>query len=653
MLAQRRSNIRVKATSSSPTKIRRRLPIGAEVQRGGGVHFRVWAPRRKSLAVHLAQNDESLDASKWIVKLQRESDGYFSAFVADAEPGMLYRFRLDSGREFPDPASRFQPQGPHGPSQIIDPASFQWTDDAWRGVSRKGQIIYEMHIGTFTVEGTWSAAQMHLPELAQLGITVLEIMPVADFPGRFGWGYDGVNMFAPTRLYGSPEDFKRFVNRAHECGLGVILDIVCNHVGPAGNYLGEFSESYFSRRYLNEWGEAINFDDTGCEGVREFFIANAAYWIDEYHLDGLRLDATQAIFDCSRENIMIAITRRVREAARGRATYVVAENEPQQTSLIRPVERGGYGMDALWNDDFHHTAMVACTGRSEAYYTDYKGTPQEFISALKWGYLYQGQWYQWQKKRRGTPALDLPASAFVTFIQNHDQIANSLRGQRIHQLCSSGRFRAITALLLLGPSTPMLFQGQEFGASTPFFYFADHNRELAKLVLEGRRRFLRQFPSIAAECDEVQFDPASEETFRSCKLDWSERERHADIYALHRDLLHLRRSDSVFAHPRRGGMDGAVLGAEAFVLRFFGESATEQRLLIVNLGFDLRLEPAPEPLLAPPEGCRWRLIWSSEDPRYGGGGTPAIEREGGWRLPAHSALVLTAEPIKDECEWII
>lgn len=612
------------------------MPVGAEVV-DGGVNFRVWAPRSRKVAVQFYSAPASGKKAA-VVELNAESDGYFSEFVAEAKPGMLYKFKLDSG-VFPDPVSRFQPEGPHGPSQISDPSSFHWTDSTWRGVPREGQVIYEIHVGTFTREGSWPAAMEQLPELAKLGITVLEIMPVADFPGRFGWGYDGVNLFAPTRLYGSPDDFRAFVDRAHNLGLGVILDVVYNHIGPDGNYLKEFSPDYFTDRYGNEWGEALNFDSPHSGPVREFFIANAGYWIDEFHLDGLRLDATQQIFDNSDEHILSAIARRVREAAHGRSTYVVAENEEQHTRLVRRREEGGYGLDALWNDDFHHSAIVAVTGHSEAYYSDHRGSPQELISAVKRGYLFQGQWYSWQKKRRGSTTDGLHPANFVTFIQNHDQIANSLRGYRLHQLANPARLRAMTALLLLGPNTPMLFQGQEFAASSPFLYFADHNPELAKQVAVGRRKFLGQFPSIAqSESTPYLANPESEDTFMRCKLDLSERERHADYYALHRDLLKMRREDPVFRTVRPGGVDGAVLGPEAFVLRFFAADG-DDRLLLVNLGPDLQLGTMPEPLLAPVKGGAWKILWSSEDPRYGGRGTPPLGQEG-WRLPGHAALVL-------------
>ena len=624
----------------------RRLPVGAEVQPEGGAHFRVWAPCSKTARVDLWPTADSNKPPRRHVELEPEPGGYFSGYVPEAAPSQGYHIRLEQGA-YPDPASRFQPQGPHGRSQIVDPAAFAWTDNHWRGVSRAGQVIYELHVGTFTREGTWKAAIEQLPALADLGITVIELMPVAEFPGRFGWGYDGVSLFAPTRLYGTPDDFRAFVDRAHAAGLGVILDVVYNHLGPDGNYLKQFSPCYFTDRHKNEWGEPINFDGEQSGPVREFFLANAGYWIDEFHLDGLRLDATQQIFDASPEHILAAITRRVRAAARDRSAYLVAENEPQHTRLVRSLEEGGFGLDALWNDDFHHSAIVALTGHNEAYYTDYQGSPQEFISAVKWGYLFQGQHYRWQKKRRGTPALGVPPVQFINYIQNHDQVANSLRGFRLHQLTDPGRYKAMTALLLLGPGTPMLFQGQEFAASAPFYYFADHNSELANLVAQGRREFLSQFPSIAApQCRHLLIAPESEHTFERGKLDFSERLKHQPIYQLHRDLLQLRREDPVFSQPRLRSVDGAVLGPEAFVLRFFG-SRGDDRLLLVNLGLDLRLDSAPEPLLAPVEGCRWSVRWSTEDSQYGGCGMPPVETDDHWRIQGHAAVVLAPEAASD------
>jgi maltooligosyltrehalose trehalohydrolase len=625
----------------------RRLPVGADVLAEGGTHFRVWAPRRKKVEVIIesAAGDKSI-----AVELDPEPSGYFSGVAPQAQAGTLYRYRLDGGDSFPDPASRFQPEGPHGPSQVIDPASFRWTDDTWSGIDIEGQVIYEMHIGTFTSEGTWEAASRELKELADLGITVIEVMPVNEFPGRFGWGYDGVNTYAPTRLYGEPDDFRRFVDKAHSAGIAVILDVVYNHMGPDGNYLRQYSEHYFTHLHVTDWGEAINFYDDGSAPVREFFISNAGYWIDEFHLDGLRLDATQNIYDESEEHILAAIVRRAREAARPRSIIIVGENESQHTKLIRPPEQGGYGLDALWNDDLHHSAVVALTGHNPAYYTDYRGAPQEFISALKWGYLYQGQHYKWQKKRRGTPSLNIKPPAFILFIENHDQLANSARGDRMHKLTSPGRLKAMTALVLLGPGTPMLFQGQEFAASSPFLFFADHEPDLGKLVQNGRLEFLAQFPGLALkEMQAIIADPRDEATFNRSKLDFTDRERNREIYSMHRDLLKLRREHAAFRSQRPRAADGAVLAHEAFVIRFFAEES-DDLLLVVNLGPDLALDPAPEPLLAPPEGKSWQILWSSEDPRYGGSGTPPLDTPDNWKIPGHAAVALYPQEIEKSCE---
>ncbi len=626
--------------------IGRRLPVGAEVfadtEQGRGVHFRVWAPTHRSIDVVLDGDPQTFHP------LKSEGDGgYFSGVVREAKAGSLYKYRINGGDWLPDPASRFQPSGPHHFSRVVDPSAYQWQDRGWKGLALQGQVIYEMHVGTFTREGTWRAAIPHLQELAETGITVIEVMPVNEFPGRFGWGYDGVHPFAPTRLYGEPDDFRAFVDAAHALGAGVILDVVYNHLGPDGNYLGAFSPYYFTAKHQTDWGEAINFYDKHCGPVREFFISNAGYWITEYHLDGLRLDATQNIYDESGDHILAAVTREVRKAADGRKTIVIGENEPQETRLIRPVEEGGYGLDGLWNDDFHHTAMVRLTGHNEAYYTDYRGSVQEFISAAKYGYLYQGQWYKWQGKRRGSAGLDCPARAFITFIQNHDQVANSARGQRAHQLCGPGIHKAMTALMLLLPGTPMIFQGEEFAASSPFLYFADHKPEISMLVKEGRRKFLGQFRSLAVpEMWGCFADPGALETFDRSKLDHTERTRgrHEETLALFHDLLKLRREDAVLARAGGKHLDGAVLSHDALVLRYVGEQ--EDRLLIVNFGLDLQWTPAPEPLMAPPQDAEWDVLWSSEGRQYGGCGVTQADTVEGWKIPGHAAIVLKPAPRK-------
>ncbi len=608
------------------TPATRRQPVGAEPA-PGGVHFRVWAPARQRVAVVFDGN---------MLRLTREDEGgYWNGVASFARIGDRYRYRLDDDPTlYPDPASRFQPEGPHGPSEVIDPGAFRWSDGDWRGLALAGQVFYELHLGTFTREGTWDAARARLPLLRDLGITTVELMPVAAFPGRFGWGYDGVDLYAPHHHYGRPDDFRRFVDEAHRLELAVMLDVVYNHLGPDGNYLRAFSPDYFSKT-ATEWGDAINFDGPNAGPVRDFFAENAAYWVSEFHLDGLRLDATQCIYDLSPEHLITDLTRRARAAAGGRSIVIVAENESQETHLVR-----SFGVDGLWNDDFHHTAIVALTGRNEAYCTDYGGTAQELLSAVKHGYLYQGQRYHWQKKRRGSSTRGLPPETFVLYLENHDQVANLAAGARVWRMTDPGRHRAMTGLMLLGPGTPLLFQGQEWNASTPFLFFADHHGDLAPLVRKGRGEFLAQFPSAATpEMRERTGDPADPFTFQQCRLDWDERDQpgHREALALHRDLLALRRSDPVI--QTQGPVDGAVLTPDCFLVRFFGDR--DDRLLLVNLGRDRHLSPAPEPLLAPPDGKRWSIAWSSEDPRYGGTGTPPLEtEEEGWRIPGHATVLL-------------
>jgi len=570
-----------------------------------------------------------------------EGNGYFSALDSMATAGDRYWLLAnDDDYRLPDPASRFQPEGPHGPSVMIDPTTFVWHDDGWQGIHLADQVLYELHVGTFTGEGTFAAAIDRLGDLSDVGVTTIEVMPVGEFPGRFGWGYDGVNLFAPSHLYGTPDDFRAFVDAAHQTGLGVILDVVYNHLGPDGNYLPRFSSRYLSGK-RTEWGDALNFDGEDSAPVREFFTTNARYWIEEFHLDGLRLDATQQIFDQSSPHIIADVAAAVRAAAGDKATIVVGENEPQDVMLLRPREEGGCALDGLWNDDFHHSAWVAATGRAEAYYCGYHGSPQEFISAAKYGFLFQGEWYAWQHDRRGTPALDVSPERLIVFTQNHDQVANTARGHRVHRETSPARCRALAALLLLPPQTPMLFQGQEFAASSPFLYFADHKPELARLVRQGRAEFVSQFASIGSEPAEARVpDPSDIETFRRCKLDWSERSSHREAVALHRDLIRLRREDATLSRRTAGQLDGAVLADHAFALRFFGVGG-DDRLLIVNLGPRLRPETIPEPLLAPPANRCWTMCFSTESPEYGGWGTPHVETERhGWWIPAESAVLL-------------
>ncbi|HEY4270384.1 MAG TPA: alpha-amylase family glycosyl hydrolase [Candidatus Udaeobacter sp.] len=662
-------------------QFQRRYPIGAELIGENQTHFRIWAPKARKVDVVL---EDAPDAKPKFCPLTAEPAGYFSG-VVNASAGQHYRFRINDAEIFyPDPASRFQPDGPHGSSCIVDPMKFRWSDNQWPGLKLKGQIIYEMHIGTFTDEGTWRAAAEQLSELVRIGITVIEMMPVAEFPGRFGWGYDGVDLFAPSHLYGTPDDLRAFIDRAHSLGVGVILDVVYNHFGPDGNYLGVYSDDYLVHGKGHEWGDVVNFDGPNSRPVREFFITNGYYWIEEFHFDGFRFDATHAIHDQSEEYIIGAVGCAARKAAGSRSIILVAENDLQESKMVQP--RGlesrlqaaprdfasppdrvnaelrtsaGDGLDGMWNDDLHHSAIVALTGQNVGYFSDYGGKPQEFISAAKYGFLYQGQALSWRKVLRGTPtrsgglqpaangtaAFSIPAEAFVCFVENHDQIANTGPGNRPRFQTSAGRYRAMTALLLLGPWTPLLFQGEEFGASSPFLFFADvGDASVREATRRGRAELLAPFLSLSEE-ETLRSLPAPDdpEAFSRCKLDFSERERNRHIYDLHADLLKLRREDSRFRQQSFGGIDGAVLGPASFVIRFFSE-ADDDRLLLVNLGERQGLHPAAEPLLAPPAGCRWETLWTSDSPRYGGVGTVAAATPEKWILPAESTVALRPVP---------
>ncbi|MEP7244313.1 MAG: malto-oligosyltrehalose trehalohydrolase [Gammaproteobacteria bacterium] len=598
-----------------------------------GVQFRVWAPA--ATRVEVVFPDDGAAA----VELLPAESGFFSGHSGRATAGTLYRYRLNGGDAYPDPYSRFQPEGPHGPSMVIDPGGYRWQDTEWRGLDAARQVIYELHIGTFTETGTYAAAETELERLRDLGVTCLELMPVAEFSGRHGWGYDGVDLFAPYHQYGDPEELRRFVDRAHGAQLGVVLDVVYNHIGADGNYLPRFSADYFTDRYSNDWGQTLNY---ASDPVRQLAIDNAAYWIREFHMDGLRLDATQSIHDPEHPTLLAAISRATREAARPRMIVLSGEDYLQRADLLTPTEAGGAGLDQLWNDDFHHSSRVALTGNHGGYFRVFRGNAQELLSALRHGFLFQGQYDGWKDSARGMPASGQPHSAFVAFTQNHDQVANTLWGQRLHRLTSPGRARTMTALLLLGPNTPLIFMGQEFDASSPFAYFADYEGDVAADLWRGRKNGLKGFAQYAGDAAQsCVWDPCAVETVRRSRLDSSERERNAQTYRLYQDLLKIRGTDAVLSR-RPLVIDGAVLGERAFVVRWF-DPAEDDRLLLVNLGDEQGLRAIPEPLLAPPRDKRWVLRFSSDAPIYGGMGVIEPALKNGWVIPAESATFLIAE----------
>ena len=526
------------------------LTLGANALEQGRTQFRVWAPRHKRVEVCIREA-----RGLRYLPLEPSGKGYFEG-THPVPVGSLYKYRLDGGDAFPDPCSRFQPEGPHGPSQVVSSTHYAWKDGGWSGITLKGQVLSEIHIGTFTPEGTYEAAARKLPLLKDVGITTLELMPLHNCPGRFNWGYDGVQLFAPHTPYGSPDDLRRFVDEAHRLGLGVLLDVVYNHLGPDGNYLSQYAQGYFNSKYPNEWGEPTNFDEGEAAGPsRDFFIQNACYWVSEFHFDGLRLDATQNLYDASSRHIIGELVERVarggRQAARPHHRRERGPERQAHRAALPTRLRGGTPCGWMTSITRRRWRRWAAP---EAYLQDYQGTSRELLACALRNSLYQGQWYDWQKQRRGSPLLRVEPSQVVFYLQNHDQLANSLKGERCQQQMGLARARALTTLLLLLPQTPLLFMGQEFFSSSPFLYFVDHKPELQELVRKGRNEFLSQFPSSKQALQEEGYQvPFGEEAFRLSKLDWSERERNSAALALHKDLLTLRREDSRLSRRRTAG----------------------------------------------------------------------------------------------------
>jgi maltooligosyltrehalose trehalohydrolase len=498
---------------------------------GNACQFRVWAPAASSVTLRL------MDAQGTRDFLMRREDGGHFALQAPARAGDRYFYIVDQDKPVPDPVSRLLPEGVHGPTAIVDPDSFHWTDERWRGCPLRDYVIYELHIGTFTPEGTFDAAIAKLPYLKQLGISVVEIMPVAAFPGQRNWGYDGVSAYAVQASYGGPDGLKRLVNAAHEIGLGVMLDVVYNHLGNEGNYLRLFGP-YFTAKHSTPWGEAINYDQRGSEGVRRYFVENALYWIREYHIDGLRLDAVQTIHDDSPRHILAEIEKNVAELAEelGREVCVIAESDENDEKLVLPAARGGYGLNAVWSDDFHHVLHAFFTAERKGYYQDF-GRPQQIVRALEHGFVFQGEPFQfWGGRPRGTSSAHIPAPAHVICIQNHDQVGNRAQGERLTALIPRGARMLAAALLLLSPQTPLLFMGQEYDESNPFQFFTDYgDPALKKAVTEGRRNEFKDF-----DFQDVP-DPEDPATFQRSKLNWRLAEGENLMLDWYCSLIELRR----------------------------------------------------------------------------------------------------------------
>jgi maltooligosyltrehalose trehalohydrolase len=570
--------------------------------------FRVWAPSARRVEVCLSAPRAAR------VALAPGERGYHEGVVEGVLPGSLYRYSLDGGPERPDPASRFQPLGVHGPSAVVDPAH-AWRDEAWRGRPLAEYVIYELHVGAFSDEGRFAGVIPHLAELADLGVTALELMPVAQCPGERNWGYDGVQLFAVQASYGGPQGLKELVEACHLQGLAVVLDVVYNHLGPEGNYLAEFGP-YFTDRYRTPWGPALNFDGPASDEVRAFFVANALAWIEEFHIDALRLDAVHAIFDSSARPLLqeLAETLHERGEALGRRVHVIAESSLNDPRLVRSPEQGGLGLDAQWNDDFHHSLHALLTGEREGYYQDF-GRLEDLETALRDGYVYAGRYSRFRDRRHGSPCRDLPYGRFVVSAQNHDQVGNRMLGERLAALVDLERVKLAAAAVLLSPCIPLLFMGEEYGERAPFLYFVSHSdAELVEAVRRGRRE---EFAAFAWRGEPP--DPQDEATFRRSRLDHSlkQREPHKRLLEFHRALLRLRRGHPALARLDREGAEvRRSEDAPVLWLRRFTPEA--QTLLLLHLG-------ESEANVTFPAGAWTRALDSAEE-RWGGPGSPLPER---------------------------
>lgn len=539
------------------------LTLGAIV-RSGLTTFRVWAPESRQVDLVIIARAPALDGPPpdgthevSVRPLAKDSDGYWSGTFSDLPAGTRYKYRLDGSRDrtFPDPASRYQPLGVHGPSEVIDPNGFAWRDAAWTPPPLDEVVCYELHVGTFSAEGTFRGAIAHLPAVAALGVTAIELMPVADFPGERNWGYDGVAIFAPARCYGTPDDLRALIDAAHGHGLAVYLDVVYNHLGPDGAYANAFSPYYFTDRHSSPWGKGVNLDGEHSAAVREFFLANALHWVDEYHVDGLRLDATHALIDHGPRHFLAELSAAVR--AHGRASVqLVAEDHRNLVTLLQPPDAGGLGLDAVWADDFHHQVRVHTAGDHEGYYADFSGTAEDIARTIQQGWFFTGQYSTYLEHARGTDPSTIAPAQCVICLQNHDQIGNRADGARLAAHVDAATYRALSALLLLAPETPLLFMGQEWASRTPFMYFTDHTPELGQEVTEGRRLEFRSFAAFADAKARAEIpDPQAAATFQGSRLDWSEaaRPEHREMTALYTRLIALRRAG---APLRRRGREG-------------------------------------------------------------------------------------------------
>jgi maltooligosyltrehalose trehalohydrolase len=542
---------------------------------------------------------------------RRAADGTYECRIEGVKPGDRYGYRINGGELRPDPASRFQPDGVHGPSEVVDPNTYTWRDQAWHGIEPSALVVYELHVGTFTPAGTFAAAAERLPSLAELGVTAIELMPVADFAGGRNWGYDGVALFAPSRAYGRPDDLRALIDRAHALGLAVMLDVVYNHLGPEGAYLPQFQPDYLTDRHHTPWGGAVNLDAPGSEVVREFIIDNALHWIREYHVDGLRLDATHALIDESGRHVVEELAAEARRAAAW-PIVIHAEDHRNLTSIVEPADRAGWGLDGVWADDFHHAVRVLLAGDAHGYYRDFTGTTEEIVRTIRQGWLFTGQYSAHLHEPRGTDPSAVPMQRFVVCLQNHDQIGNRALGERLHHQIDAAAWRAATALLLTAPMTPLLFMGQEWAASSPFLYFTDLEPELGRKVTEGRRREFKDFPQFADAASRERIpDPQAPATFDACRLQWQERSQpqHRATLALYRALLALRREHPALGGSSRTAGEAWAAGKDSVVVRRTDGGETFWIAVRLRGAGDVRLPDDQQE-------TNLRVQLTTEDPRF-------------------------------------
>jgi maltooligosyltrehalose trehalohydrolase len=583
------------------------INLGATYLGEGRCRFLVWAPYAEELEVHLVSPREAL------FPLVKDERGYFSGEIEGVEPGCLYVYRLNGGQAFPDPVSRFQPRGVHGPSQVADP-HFSWEDGAWCGIPLRDYVIYELHVGTFTVAGTFEAVIPHLDELKNLGITAVELMPVAQFPGSRNWGYDGVYPYAVQESYGGPEGLKNLVNACHQRGLAVVLDVVYNHLGPEGNYLANFGP-YFTPRYCTPWGSAVNFDGPGSDEVRCYFIGNALAWITEYHIDSLRLDALHAIADMSPRTFLAELADAVHQTRErlNRQVFLMAESDRNDIRLLRAPELGGYGLDAHWNDDFHHALHALLTGEETGYYLDF-GRTEQLAKAWREGFIYSGEYSSYRRRRHGSSSREVAATRWVVFAQNHDQVGNRLGGDRLGHLVSLEALKLAAGTVLLSPFIPLLFMGEEYGDPAPFLYFVSHGDPgLIEAVRRGRQE---EFEAFNWAGDPP--DPQAEETFARARLDRGLRQEgeHKALLEFYREALRVRRALTLLTDLGRQDRDVRSYEREKLLwVRMLGERG--EAVLLAHFGRQELTLTLPWP-----EGS-WRRRFDSADTMWQGPGSQA------------------------------